>query len=271
MKRYTYKREVFSAFKHATSSEEQYFDANEIIYGNVSREEKESSNQQRVQIEQKTPQNQVLTDLQKHTLLNDTIKVTFDKYGMNQVTTALLHAINRGYYDYFSNGNGKYRDYLKSNVSPQEIECKVNELDIVSRLYQNVRMMYDVVNSKFKISQDDVIMIDDITYKKIINFNDIMNGVFTTNGRDKYISDLGSYFAIMDDEYYLAGNLVSYQTYYFRGDTTNIYVLDANDMEINAIIYEKWTSSGKNTLAAIRIVNENKKWLIDNISILANE
>ena len=103
------------------------------------------------------------------------------------------------------------------NLGIEEIDPSyVNELDIVSRLYQNVRMMYDVVNSKFKISQDDVIMIDDITYKKIINFNDIMNGVFTTNGRDKYISDLGSYFAIMDDEYYLAGNLVSYQTYYFR-------------------------------------------------------
>ena len=146
-----------------------------------------------------------------------------------------------------------------------------NEKDVVSRLYQSVRMLYDVVNSKFKVLQDDVILINDITYKKIVNFNEVIDGIFTDNGVNKYISDLGSYFAIMDEDYYLAGNLVSYQTYYFRGDNTNIYVLDANDNEINAIIYEKWTSNSKNTLAKIKVVKENNELLIDNISILAND
>ena len=145
-----------------------------------------------------------------------------------------------------------------------------NEKDVVSRLYQSVRMLYDVVNSKFKVSQDDVILINDITYKKIVNFNEVIDGIFTDNGVNKYISDLGSYFAIMDNDYYLAGNLVSYQTYYFRGDNTNIYVLDANDNEINAIIYENWTSNNKNTLATIKIVKEDR-WLIDNISILSSD
>ena len=107
--------------------------------------------------------------------------------------------------------------------------------------------------------------------KKITNFSDVVGSLFTQNGLNKYISDLGSYFAITNDMYYLAGNLVSYQTYYFRGDTTNIYVMDANDNEINAIIYERWTSNNKNTLATIRIVYENDEWLIDNISILSNE
>ena len=146
-----------------------------------------------------------------------------------------------------------------------------NEKDVVSRLYQSVRMLYDVVNSKFKVSQDDVILINDITYKKIVNFNEVIDGIFTDNGVNKYISDLGSYFAIMDEDYYLAGNLVSYQTYYFRGDNTNIYVLDANDNEINAIIYENWTSNNKNTLSTIKVVKEDNEWLIDNISILASE
>ena len=146
-----------------------------------------------------------------------------------------------------------------------------NEKDVVSRLYQSVRMLYDVVNSKFKVSQDDVILINDITYKKIVNFNEVIDGIFTDNGVNKYISDLGSYFAIMDEDYYLAGNLVSYQTYYFRGDNTNIYIMDANDNEINAIIYENWTSNSKNTLATIKVVKENNEWLIDNISILASE
>lgn len=146
-----------------------------------------------------------------------------------------------------------------------------DEKEIVNRLYQSARMLYDVVNSKFKVDQEDIIMMNDITYKKIINFDETMGDLFTENGINKYISDLGSYFAYTDDKYYLAGNLVSYQTYYFRGDKTNIYILDANDNEINGIIYEKWTSNGKNTLATIRVVLDNNKWLIDDISILANE
>ena len=146
-----------------------------------------------------------------------------------------------------------------------------DEKFIVNNLYQNVRMLYDVVNSKFKVDQEDVIMINDITYKKITNFDEVIANLFTSNGLSKYISDLGSYFAYTDNKYYLAGNLVSYQTYYFRGDTTNIYIMDANDEEINAIIYEKWTSNNKSTLATIKVVKQNNSWLIDNISILASE
>ena len=125
------------------------------------------------------------------------------------------------------------------------------EKEIVTQLYQNVRMLYDVVNSKFKVDQDDVIIINDITYKKITNFDEVVGNLFTDNGLSK-----------------LAGNLVNYQTYYFRGDNTNIYVLDANDTEINAIIYERWTSNNKNTLAKIKVLKE-ERWLIDNISILS--
>lgn len=169
--------------------------------------------------------------------------------------------------------NMKHDEEIKEEESAiQKVDPSYDdEKDIVNRLYQDVRMLYDVVNSKFKVSQEDVIIINDITYKKITNFSDVVGSLFTQNGLNKYISDLGSYFAITNDTYYLAGNLVSYQTYYFRGDTTNIYVMDANDNEINAIIYERWTSNNKNTLATIRIVYENNKWLIDNISILSNE
>lgn len=169
--------------------------------------------------------------------------------------------------------NVKKDEELKNdNVAVDEVDPSyTDEINIVTDLYQDVRMLYDVVNSKFKVSQEDVIIIDEITYKKILNFDDITKGLFTDNGLDKYISDLGSYFAYMNDTYYLAGNLVSYQTYYFRGDNTNIYILDVSDDEINAIIYEKWTSNNKNTLATIKVVKENGSWLIDNISILANE
>ena len=98
-----------------------------------------------------------------------------------------------------------------------------------------------------------------------------MNNLFTEQGRDKYLDDFSNYFAYTDNGYYLAGNLVSYQTYYFRGDKTNIFVTSYNDTEINGIIYEKWSSNNKNTLATIRVVNVDNKWLIDDITILAKE
>ena len=147
----------------------------------------------------------------------------------------------------------------------------LEEINIVTNLYKDVKILYDVVNSKFKVDQNDFVEIDDIVYKRITNFDEVVNGLFTENGLSKYISDLGSYFYLIDDKYYLAGNLVSYQTYYFRGDNTNIYILDTNENEIYAIIYEQWTINNKNTLATIRVVLEDNKWLIDNVSILASE
>ena len=159
-----------------------------------------------------------------------------------------------------------------NNSAVEEIDLNyTKEKEIVNNLYQNVRMLYDVVNSKFKVSQEDVIIMNNITYKKITNFEEVTNNLFTVKGLNKYISDLGSYFAYTGEKYYLAGKLVSYQTYYFRGDTTNIFVLEANDNMIDAIIYEKWTSNSKNTLATIKVVKENNVWLIDNISILVSE
>ncbi|MBQ2873454.1 MAG: hypothetical protein IJE89_05595 [Bacilli bacterium] len=160
----------------------------------------------------------------------------------------------------------------EENMAITENDKNYNdEIEIVNNLYQNVRILYDVVNSKFKVDQDDIIVINDITYKKITNFDEVTSNLFTLNGLNKYISDLGSYFAITNDLYYLAGNLVSYQTYYFRGDDTKIYILDVSDNVINAIIYEKWTSNNKNTLATIRVIKEEKSWLIDDISILVSE
>ena len=168
--------------------------------------------------------------------------------------------------------NMKHDEEITSDIpAVGEIDTDYeDEKEIVTQLYQDVKMLYDVVNSKFKVSQDDVIVINDITYKKIINFDEVVGNLFTSNGLDKYISDLGSYFAVTSDKYYLAGNLVNYQTYYFRGDNTNIYILNASENEINAIIYERWTSNNKNTLATIRVVKE-EKWLIDNISILSSD
>ncbi len=159
---------------------------------------------------------------------------------------------------------------MDTNINFNDEDYSYEE-GIISNLYEDMRILYDVVNNKFKVSQEDTIVINDIVYKKITNFDEVIYAVFTENGKNKYINDLKQYFAYTDEGYYLAGNLVSYQTYYFRGDKTNIYVLDSNEEEINAIIYERWTSSNRDTLATVRLVNENDTWLIDEVSIKASE
>lgn len=174
--------------------------------------------------------------------------------------------------DFFLARDKSLKQEIDNNNTVVETDKNYDrEKSIVGNLYSEVRILYDVVNNKFKVSQEDTIVMGDITYKKITNFNEVMNNIFTDNGIKEYISDMGSYFAYMDSGYYLAGNLVSYQTYYFRGDKTNIYVTDVKDNEINAIIYEKWTSNNKNTLAMVKVVYENNRWLIDDVNILATE
>ena len=168
------------------------------------------------------------------------------------------------------------RNISKSKIDTSEPIVNVddnydNQKAIVSNLYKDVRIIYDVVNNKFRVDQDDTITIGDIIYKRITNFDEVMDPLFTKNGINKYISDLGNYFAYTESGYYLAGNLVSYQTYYFRGDNTNIYITDANDKEINAIIYEKWSSNNKNTLALMKVILDEGNWLIDKIDILSTE
>lgn len=146
-----------------------------------------------------------------------------------------------------------------------------NEKNIVNNLYKEIKILYDVVNNRFKVDPNDTITIGEIVYKKITNFDEVMNDVFTEDGKNKYLEDLNYYFAYTDDGYYLAGNLANYQTYYFRGDTSNIYITSASDSEINGIIYEKWTSNNKNTLATIKLVHTGGRWLVDRIDILSTE
>ena len=143
--------------------------------------------------------------------------------------------------------------------------------NIIKGLYDNVKIIYDVVNNKFITDTEDTITIGDIVYKKITNFSDVMDNYFTEKGQKKYLSDLNNYFAITENGYYLAGNLVNYQTYYFHGDETNIYITDSKENEITGIIYERWTTNDKNTLATIKVINNGEKWLIDDISILKTE
>lgn len=145
-----------------------------------------------------------------------------------------------------------------------------NEVDLVNSIYTDIKMLYDVVNNRFKVNQEDIIVVGDITYKKITNFDEALKS-FTQNGKNNYLLALKDYFAQTENGIYLAGNLVSYQTYYFRGDNTNIYILESNENNIKALIYEKWTSNGTNTLATIELIKENNKWLVENVTLLSNK
>ena len=80
--------------------------------------------------------------------------------------------------------NMRHDEEIKEDIPA--VSDKDNDYDdekqIVTQLYQNVRMLYDVVNSKFKVDQEDVIIINDITYKKITNFDEVVGDLFTENG-----------------------------------------------------------------------------------------
>jgi hypothetical protein len=172
---------------------------------------------------------------------------------------------------YFLEKRGISKEEIKKGDITEKSEKKEDEIAIVSNLYKDARILYDVVNNKFTVDSDDTITISNIVYKKITNFDTVMNNLFTEHGITKYVSDLGNYFAYTEGAHYLAGNLVSYQTYYFRGDDTNIYITSSTENVINAIIYEKWTSNNRNTLATIKVIRENENWLIDEIDILSSE
>ena len=132
------------------------------------------------------------------------------------------------------------RRKLTKEVPPkEEIETTKQmtyeeEKNIVKSLYDEARMLYDVVNNKFIVDQDNTIVMGDNIYKKITNFDDVTKNIFTENGVNDYVNDLSNYFAYNDDGYYLIGNLVNYQTYYFRGDETNIFILEwlVDDIDI---------------------------------------
>lgn len=193
---------------------------------------------------------------------------------MNKIGMLILIVLFVLFYfiaDFFLAKGNENKSSIDNNTVIDDTNNNDREIAIIKGLYDNVRILYDVVNNKFKVSQDDIIVIGDITYKKITNFDEVMNNLFTENGIKKYISDLGNYFAYTENGYYLAGNLVTYQTYYFRGDNTKISITSALDKEINGIIYEKWTSNNKNTLATIRVVLVDNRWLIDDITIIATE
>ena len=64
----------------------------------------------------------IMTEKEKKSILFDALKQTFLKYDFNQAVCALKNLLEKGDYDYFTNGNDsiKYRRLLKENVTPDD-------------------------------------------------------------------------------------------------------------------------------------------------------
>ena len=78
-----------------------------------------------------------LSTSQKGMLIIDCLKVTFEKYGINQVKDAIFNIIENDDYTYITNnGENLYREKLKKNVSKDDMKdyliqsCKSREIDI---------------------------------------------------------------------------------------------------------------------------------------------
>lgn len=90
-----YLEEVRDTFELATNTQEQYFD--------------------------KKSTSRALTDIQKQSLLYDTVRATIDKYDINQAQVAIKNAIKNSYYGYFTNGNSGYRNMISKNITGSEM------------------------------------------------------------------------------------------------------------------------------------------------------
>lgn len=67
---------------------------------------------------------------------------TYKKYGYKQLYRAVIEGTN-GNYNYFTNGNNGYRDYLKHNVSPHAI---LNYCGTAIQMYNNGETSNDIIN-----------------------------------------------------------------------------------------------------------------------------
>ena len=62
------------------------------------------------------------------------------------------------------------KDVIKEQVNNDK------QIAIINRLYSDVRILYDVVNNKFKVSQDDVIVIGDIAFDIHTSYGVLIGG-----------------------------------------------------------------------------------------------
>ena len=74
-----------------------------------------------------------LTPAQKQTILLDALRATYEKYGIDQVRTALIQIVKYNDYSYITNGGEKnlFRVKLRKNLTPDDVLSVINTINQV--------------------------------------------------------------------------------------------------------------------------------------------
>ncbi len=109
-----------------------------------------------------------LSEEQKYSLFLDTLRETYKKYGIKQIKSAIVNAINDGDYGFFIRGTGntKYRENLRKFVSGEDIFNMINDRLKLFMDPNAISISIDGVASQFcdiLFSDELVFMLDEIS------------------------------------------------------------------------------------------------------------
>ncbi|MFA5604086.1 MAG: DL-endopeptidase inhibitor IseA family protein [Bacilli bacterium] len=149
---------------------------------------------------------------------------------------------------------------LMSKDARQEREAK----KLVVENYEKLLVIHSL-GDVFKID-NEVVEMNGLQYKKITNYEELINGMFTENGKNVVNENLRDYILRIADVYYLKLDELNNETEYKNSKYIKVDVKD-NRIEYNVntkinFIDQKGTLENK-----IVLVKENNKWLIDDYKI----
>ncbi len=149
---------------------------------------------------------------------------------------------------------------LMSKDARQEREAK----KLVVENYEKLLVIHSL-GDVFKID-NEVVEMNGLQYKKITNYEELINGMFTENGKNVVNENLRDYILRIADVYYLKLDELNIETEYKNSKYIKVDVKD-NRIEYNVntkinFIDQKGTLENK-----IVLVKENNKWLIDDYKI----
>lgn len=131
---------------------------------------------------------------------------------------------------------------------------------IVSEKFEELISIH-TFDKVFKID-DEQIRIDELLYKKILNYEEVINNTFTENGKQIINENLRKYVLTIGDNYYLKLDELNFETEYKKHRFEKVEVLNEKlnfkiKSQIN-FIDQKGTLDNQITL-----IKEKDKWLID--------
>ncbi len=120
-------------------------------------------------------------------------------------------------------------------------------------------------NNVFKIDEEQI-EIDDLWYKKILNYEEVLNENFTENGKKILNENFKKYILQIGNNYYIKLDELNFETEYNKSQFKKVEVtenrIDYNIKTSIKFIDQKGTLDNK-----IILIKEKDKWLIDNYKI----